>query len=82
MGMIARFPGAGQRPAARGWPAAWRAAGTYQASGHPRKARRHWRQALTLYTRLGAPEADQIRAQLAAANQGQYEPFAAPHAAV
>jgi DNA-binding SARP family transcriptional activator len=32
--------------------------------GDPGQARRHWEQALALYTRLGAPEADQIRAQL------------------
>jgi DNA-binding SARP family transcriptional activator/Tfp pilus assembly protein PilF len=35
------------------------------ATDDPDLARHHWHQALTLYTSLGAPEADQIRAQLA-----------------
>ena len=39
---------------------------TYQAEGAPDQARQHWQQALTLYTGLGAPEADRIDAQLAA----------------
>jgi tetratricopeptide (TPR) repeat protein len=33
---------------------------------HPRQAREHYQQALNLYTDLGVPEADRIRAQLAA----------------
>jgi hypothetical protein len=31
-----------------------------------RRAHRHWREALTLYTGLGAPEAEQVHAELAA----------------
>jgi hypothetical protein len=31
------------------------------------QARRHWQQALELFTELGTPEAGQVRAQLAAA---------------
>jgi len=39
------------------------------------QARRHWQKALALYTRLNAPEADDVRAQLAAAGtQGAREP--------
>jgi tetratricopeptide (TPR) repeat protein len=38
----------------------------YQASGDSARADIHWKQALTLYTEFGSPEADQIRAQLAA----------------
>jgi tetratricopeptide (TPR) repeat protein/transcriptional regulator with XRE-family HTH domain len=37
----------------------------YQATGDLSQARWHWQQALTLYTSLGAPETDQVRAQLA-----------------
>jgi DNA-binding SARP family transcriptional activator/Tfp pilus assembly protein PilF len=40
----------------------------HQAIGDPGQARRHWQQAFTLYTSLGAPEADQVRAQLATAD--------------
>jgi tetratricopeptide (TPR) repeat protein/transcriptional regulator with XRE-family HTH domain len=40
----------------------------YQASGDTGKARDHGYEALTRYTELGAPEADQVRAQLAANN--------------
>jgi DNA-binding SARP family transcriptional activator/tetratricopeptide (TPR) repeat protein len=40
----------------------------YRATGHPGQARRHWEQALARYTGIGAPEADQVRAQLAAAD--------------
>jgi tetratricopeptide (TPR) repeat protein len=36
----------------------------FLATGRPGQARRHWQEALTLYTTLGAPEAGQIRAQL------------------
>ncbi|MGO9082419.1 MAG: ATP-binding protein [Streptosporangiaceae bacterium] len=39
-----------------------------QASGNARKAHHHWREALALYTDLDAPEADQVRAQLAIDN--------------
>jgi hypothetical protein len=34
--------------------------------GDLRQARRHWREALSLYTELGAPEAEEVRAKLAA----------------
>jgi DNA-binding SARP family transcriptional activator/tetratricopeptide (TPR) repeat protein len=37
---------------------------THQAAGDPGQARRHWQQALTLYTSIGAPEAEDVRAQL------------------
>jgi len=39
----------------------------HNATGDPGQARSHWQQALTLYTELGAPEAAQVRAQLASA---------------
>jgi len=35
------------------------------AAGDPGQARRHWKEALTLYISLGAPETDQVRARLA-----------------
>jgi tetratricopeptide (TPR) repeat protein len=38
---------------------------THHALASPGQARHHWAQALTLYTHLGTPEADQVRAQLA-----------------
>ena len=44
-----------------------------QAAGDPGQARHHWQQALALYTDLGAPEADQVRAQLAAADHDHPE---------
>jgi tetratricopeptide (TPR) repeat protein/transcriptional regulator with XRE-family HTH domain len=34
------------------------------AAGDPGQARSHWERALALYTRLGAPEADQVQASL------------------
>jgi tetratricopeptide (TPR) repeat protein len=37
----------------------------------PDQARRHWQQALALFTELGTPEADQVRAELAAADHDQ-----------
>ncbi len=37
----------------------------HHAAGNAGQARGHWQQALALYTELGAPEADQVRAQLA-----------------
>jgi Flp pilus assembly protein TadD len=39
----------------------------FHATGDHGQARRHWQQAITLYTGLGAPEADEVRAQLIAA---------------
>jgi tetratricopeptide (TPR) repeat protein len=41
----------------------------YQATGHPRQARHHWREALALYTTLGTPEVEQVRAELVAAGE-------------
>jgi tetratricopeptide (TPR) repeat protein len=38
-----------------------------QAAGHLRQARDHWQQALTLYTSMHSPAADQVRALLSAA---------------
>jgi tetratricopeptide (TPR) repeat protein len=49
-----------------------------QPAGDPAQALDHWHEALALYTELGTPEADQIRAQLAVGNDGHREPFAAP----
>jgi hypothetical protein len=40
-------------------------AGSYQHGGDARRAHRHWREAVTLYTELGAPEAEQVLAELA-----------------
>jgi DNA-binding SARP family transcriptional activator/tetratricopeptide (TPR) repeat protein len=40
---------------------------SYSATGDPGHARRYWQEALSLYTGLGAPESEQVRAQLAAA---------------
>jgi hypothetical protein len=34
----------------------------------------HWQQALTLYTELGAPEADQVRAQLTGTDNHHHQP--------
>jgi len=39
----------------------------YQSAGQPGQARHHWQHALTEFTRLGTPEADQVRARLAEA---------------
>jgi DNA-binding SARP family transcriptional activator/tetratricopeptide (TPR) repeat protein len=44
-----------------------------RALGDPRLAGRHWQQALALFTELGAPEADRVRAQLAAADDTRPE---------
>ena len=38
---------------------------SHHAAGDLARARRRWHQALTLYTEMDAPEADQVRAQLA-----------------
>ena len=40
----------------------------YQADGDSVQARHHWREALTRYAAIGAPEAREIRARLATAN--------------
>lgn len=42
-------------------------ASSYAASGDIDRSRSHWREALTLYVGLGAPEADQVRTRLARA---------------
>ncbi len=39
----------------------------HQATGDAARARSHWQEALALYTSLGAPEADQVRARIATA---------------
>ena len=44
---------------------------TFHATGDAGQARRHWQQALALFTELGAPEADQVRAQLTAAHDAE-----------
>jgi DNA-binding SARP family transcriptional activator/tetratricopeptide (TPR) repeat protein len=43
----------------------------HDAAGNPGQARHHWREAITLYADLGAPEADQVRAQLIATDDGR-----------
>jgi tetratricopeptide (TPR) repeat protein len=42
-------------------------AASYYATDDARRALCHWEEALTLYTRLGCPEADHVRAQMATA---------------
>ena len=49
----------------------------YDAEGEFRKAHRHWREALTRYTVFGGPEAEQIRARLAAGGAREPENRAA-----
>jgi tetratricopeptide (TPR) repeat protein len=41
-----------------------------QAAGDPVQARHHWQEALDRYTAIGAPEADEVRARLAAIGDG------------
>jgi DNA-binding SARP family transcriptional activator/Tfp pilus assembly protein PilF len=43
----------------------------YRAIGDLNEARHHWQQAFTLYTELGVPEADEVRAQLTAAQDAE-----------
>jgi tetratricopeptide (TPR) repeat protein len=43
----------------------------HHAGGDREQARRHWREALTLYTGLSVPEAEDVRAQLAALEPAQ-----------
>jgi DNA-binding SARP family transcriptional activator/tetratricopeptide (TPR) repeat protein len=53
----------------------------YHSGGQADKARRHWREALDLYAQLGAPEAGEVRARLAAAERDghpEWEPSRAP----
>jgi hypothetical protein len=42
---------------------------THHATGDPDQAHHHWRQALALYTALGVPEADDVRAHLTVPGQ-------------
>jgi tetratricopeptide (TPR) repeat protein len=42
----------------------------YQTDGDLVQARRHWQEALAIYAAIGAPEADEIRAQLATTGNG------------
>jgi DNA-binding SARP family transcriptional activator/Tfp pilus assembly protein PilF len=44
----------------------------HQAIGDPGQARHYWQQALALFTTLGTPEADQVRAELMAAGEDTY----------
>jgi DNA-binding SARP family transcriptional activator/tetratricopeptide (TPR) repeat protein len=39
---------------------------SHHRAGQDEQARHHWQQALTLYTQLGAPEADQVQSRLSA----------------
>ncbi len=48
------------------------------ASGDSGQARHHWQLALTLYTELGAPEAAQVRTQLASSDSSLRPELAAP----
>jgi DNA-binding SARP family transcriptional activator/tetratricopeptide (TPR) repeat protein len=50
---------------ARAWSGLAR---SYHLAGDLGQARHHWQEALTIYDRLGVPETDQLRAQLAGAN--------------
>ncbi len=45
----------------------------HQAADDTGRARHHWQQALTLYSGLGVPEADQVRAELATAGHDDPE---------
>jgi tetratricopeptide (TPR) repeat protein len=44
-------------------------ADSHHRAGEGEQARHHWQQALTLYTRLGAPEADELRSRSAQAGR-------------
>jgi hypothetical protein len=46
----------------------------HHALARPGQARHHWAEALALYTHLGTPQADQIRAQLADPGTRNQEP--------
>jgi tetratricopeptide (TPR) repeat protein len=43
-----------------------------QADGDPAQAWRHWQEALTRYAAIGAPEADQVLAEMATVDHGQH----------
>jgi tetratricopeptide (TPR) repeat protein len=45
-------------------------AASHYATGESGRAACHWQEALVLYTRLGCPEADGVRARMAAADRG------------
>ncbi len=45
---------------------------SHHATGNPGQARRHWREALALYTTLGTPEVEQVCAKLVAAGEDPY----------
>ena len=45
-----------------------------QAEGAGEEAERYWKQALIIYTQLGTPEADQVRAKMAAGTSGPARP--------
>jgi tetratricopeptide (TPR) repeat protein/transcriptional regulator with XRE-family HTH domain len=47
---------------------------SYRRTDADEQARRHWQQALDLYTQLGAPEAEQVRSRLAVQEPRQAEP--------
>ncbi len=49
---------------------------SHDSAGDHEQARHHRQQALTLYTQLGVPEADQVRAQLSTQDAQQAEPLA------
>jgi tetratricopeptide (TPR) repeat protein len=42
---------------------------THHATGDPARARAHWQQAVALYSDLGVPGADQVRARIATAER-------------
>jgi DNA-binding SARP family transcriptional activator/DNA-binding XRE family transcriptional regulator len=44
---------------------------SYHRAGQDERARDHWQQALTLYTRLGAAEADRVRSRLSHSSRQQ-----------
>jgi tetratricopeptide (TPR) repeat protein len=44
---------------------------SHHAAGQHEQAGQHWQQALALYTQIDAPEADQIRSRLAAADEAR-----------
>jgi hypothetical protein len=48
-------------------------AATHHITGDVDEARRHWQQALTIYTELGVPESDQIRTHLATIDNNSHE---------
>jgi len=44
---------------------------SHHSAGEDAQARHHWQEALTLYTQLGAPESEQVRARLAPPDKDQ-----------